>query len=295
MDDAPPSLSAREIARLTTEEIFELAAETSRHMASLAGLVVLLTGELDRREGWRDDGATSVEDWLVERTGVSMPTAKTYAHVGERLFDLPHLASGLSSGALSLDKVRAVADVATPESDREIADAAATLSVKDLTQLARSHKKPTHPQRCRRPGEPVAPLQRHVPHHHRPAAARLLRRGQGPPRGAGQEGRRRDEVGPASGRLLHGAHPPVRSPFEGHRVLGRTARRPCAARCPPRRGLDPLRRARAGRLDQRRRDPTTGLRLDADHRGRRRRRPHHVRGPPAAARHADPAPRDLAA
>jgi hypothetical protein len=142
MDDAP-TLSAHEIARLSTEEIHVLAAETSRRMASLAGLVVLLTGELDRREGWRQDGATSVEDWLVERTGVSMPTAKTYAHVGERLFDLPHLAFGLSSGALSLDKVRAVADVATPESDREIADAAATLSVKDLAQLARSHKKPS--------------------------------------------------------------------------------------------------------------------------------------------------------
>jgi hypothetical protein len=142
MDDAP-TLSAREIARLSTEEIFELAAETSQRMAALAGLVVLLTGELDRREGWRADGATSVEDWLVERTGVSMPTARTYSHVGERLFDLPHLASGLSSGALSLDKVRAVADVATPETDREIADAAATLSVKDLAQLARSRKKPT--------------------------------------------------------------------------------------------------------------------------------------------------------
>jgi hypothetical protein len=142
MDDAP-TLSAREISRLSTEEIFELAAETSQRMAALAGLVVLLTGELDRREGWRDDGATSVEDWLVERTGVSMPTARTYAHVGERLFDLPHLASGLSSGALSLDKVRAVADITTPENDREIADAAATLSVKDLTHLARSHQKPT--------------------------------------------------------------------------------------------------------------------------------------------------------
>ncbi len=72
MADAP-TLSAREIARLSTEEIFELAAETSRRMASLAGLVVLLTGELDRREGWRDDGATSVEDWLVERTGSPYP------------------------------------------------------------------------------------------------------------------------------------------------------------------------------------------------------------------------------
>src|ERR1700722_14472255 len=138
-----PTLSAREIALLSTEDIFELDAETSRRMASLAGLVVLLTGELDRREGWRDDGATSVEDWLVERTGVSVPTARTYSHVGERLFDLPHLASGLSSGALSLDKVRAVADVATPESDRELADDAARRSEKDLAQLARSHKKPT--------------------------------------------------------------------------------------------------------------------------------------------------------
>ena len=142
MADAP-TLSAREIARLSTEEIFELAAETSRRMASLAGLVVLLTGELDRREGWRDEGATSVEDWLVERTGVSVPTAKTYAHIGERLFDLPHLAAGLSSGLLSFDKVRAVADAATPETDRDIAGAAATLSVKDLAKLARSRNKPT--------------------------------------------------------------------------------------------------------------------------------------------------------
>ena len=37
----------------------DLAAETSRQMASLAGRVLLLTGELDRREGWRDEGATS--------------------------------------------------------------------------------------------------------------------------------------------------------------------------------------------------------------------------------------------
>ena len=72
------------------------------------------TGELDRREGWREEGATSLESWMVERLGVSVPTARAFAHVGERLFDLPHLAAGLSSGDLSFDKVRAVVDGATP-------------------------------------------------------------------------------------------------------------------------------------------------------------------------------------
>jgi hypothetical protein len=139
----PPTMSASEIARLSTGEIFDLATESSRALASLAGLIVLLTGELDRREGWREEGASSVEDWLVERTGVSMGTARTYARVGERLFDLPHLAAGLSSGTLTLDKVRAVVATATPESDREIADAAGTLSVKDLAQLAASRTRPT--------------------------------------------------------------------------------------------------------------------------------------------------------
>lgn len=143
MSEPTATMSASEIAGLSTDAIFVLAAETSSHMASLAGLVVLLTAELDRREGWREEGATSVEDWLVERTGVSMPTAKSYAHVGERLFDLPHLAFGLSNGALSFDKVRSVADIATPETDQEIAEAATTLTVRELHQLARSHKKPT--------------------------------------------------------------------------------------------------------------------------------------------------------
>ncbi len=115
-----------------------MAAQTSSQMASLAGLFVQLTGELDRREGWRQDGATSLEAWMVERCGVSVATARAWAHVGERLFDLPHLAAGLVEGALTFDKVRAVADAATPETDRDLATRARECTVRQLSELARA-------------------------------------------------------------------------------------------------------------------------------------------------------------
>ena len=138
----PTSMSASEVAKLSTERIMELFAESAAAMASLAGLVCLLGGELERREGFRIDGATSLESWIVARTGVSAPTARAYSQVGERLFDLPHLSDALSAGRVSFDKVRAVAGVATPESDAELAEAAAELSVRDLAELARSARRP---------------------------------------------------------------------------------------------------------------------------------------------------------
>jgi hypothetical protein len=147
VSDLPMDASA--VSKLSTAEIMELAAESARRMASLAGLIVLLTGELDRREGWRDEGATSLEAWLVERLGLSVASARAFAHVSERLFDLPQLAAGLSSGELSFDKVRAVVDTATPETDGELREQARDHSAAELSRLARS-RRDTSPAQCER-------------------------------------------------------------------------------------------------------------------------------------------------
>ena len=97
-----------------------------------------LLGELDRREAWHDEGATSLEAWVVERCGVSAPTARTWSHVAGRMFDLPELAAALGAGEISFDKVRAVVDVATPETDRDLRQRAAECSVRQLADLVRS-------------------------------------------------------------------------------------------------------------------------------------------------------------
>jgi hypothetical protein len=137
---APAASTISSIARLSTTELMDEAAETSRQLASLAGRIVLLAAELDRREGWRDEGATSVEAWLTERCAVAPATARAWAHVGERLFDLPQLADGLCEGQVSFDQVRAVADVATPENERAFLAQASECSVRQLAELAKDKK-----------------------------------------------------------------------------------------------------------------------------------------------------------
>jgi hypothetical protein len=126
------------IATLATSELMEEAAATSRQLASLAGRIVLLAAELDRREAWREEGATSVEAWLSERCAVSPATARAWAHVGTRLSDLPALADGLCGGAVSFDQVRAVVDVARPENEQALVARASECSVRQLADMAKA-------------------------------------------------------------------------------------------------------------------------------------------------------------
>jgi len=137
---SPTIASASDVASMSTEEIMEEAAASSRRMACEAGNFVQLTAELDKREGWRAEGATSLEAWIVEHCGVSLANARAIGHVAEKLKNLPHLAAGLSAGELTFDKVRAVADVATPRTDQDLAAQAQECTVRQLQEVARTER-----------------------------------------------------------------------------------------------------------------------------------------------------------
>ncbi|HEX4434217.1 MAG TPA: DUF222 domain-containing protein [Acidimicrobiales bacterium] len=109
-----------------------------RQRAALDGEIVLHLGEVERGEEYRDEGATSTEAWTVERFGIAVSTARALTRVGQKASDLPHLVGALSQGAVSFDKVRAVADVATAESDQELCGQAKEHSVRELADIARS-------------------------------------------------------------------------------------------------------------------------------------------------------------
>jgi hypothetical protein len=126
------------VAAMSKEERRARLDRALRSVAAAEGEVLALVGEVDRNQDYRDDGATSTEAWLAERYGVSSSRARAYVHVGEKVFDTPHLLGALSGGDLSFDKVRVVADVATPESDRELCDQAREHSVRELADIARS-------------------------------------------------------------------------------------------------------------------------------------------------------------
>ena len=119
----------------------ELAAESARHMASSAGLIVLLSRRarpprrLARRRVLRP---SSPGWWSASESPSRRPgRLRTSASVSTTFRTWRH---ALSSGDLSFDKVRAVVDAATPESDGELRDQAMEHSVRELVQLARSRK-----------------------------------------------------------------------------------------------------------------------------------------------------------
>ena len=144
---APASVSAEsdldpdvDLATLSTEVILGLAAASSARIAREKARYLRYTAEIGNREGWRTEGATSLEAWMVERCGDSLASARSYAKVGEQLEDLPELATGLASGDLTFDKVRAVVEVATPANDRELADLARECTVRQLQEVARTER-----------------------------------------------------------------------------------------------------------------------------------------------------------
>jgi Domain of unknown function (DUF222) len=134
------------------EELMSDLGQTNRAREALDGRAAQLVGEIGRRQAFRAVGAPSMQNYLVAQLGVSRATARALDHVGERLFDLPHLQASLSGGYVSFDKVRLVADEADPESDAEWAQAAASLTITELAELVRRseakrpQKKPREPE-----------------------------------------------------------------------------------------------------------------------------------------------------
>ena len=135
-------------AAKSNEEITEQLDRAFRQKAAAEGTIVAYLGEVSRRQAYREVGATSTESWAVERFGISTATARSLTRVGEKAWDMPQLVDSLCAGDLSFDKVRAVADVATPETDQELRDQAKACTVRELADVART-KAPAKPPSAR--------------------------------------------------------------------------------------------------------------------------------------------------
>ena len=88
-------------------------AITQLHALQTAAYAHLLSfiAEYDRRQAWREDGCTSMTDWLVSRLNIARRTANDLVAIAGRLTDQPAMTAALADGALSLDQVRAASQL----------------------------------------------------------------------------------------------------------------------------------------------------------------------------------------
>jgi Domain of unknown function (DUF222)/HNH endonuclease len=125
-------------ATLSKDELRARMHDALRVKAAAEGEYTVYLAESNKREMFRDDGAISPESWTAECFGMSAPTARSYSVVAEKSEDLPHLMGAMSAGQISFDKVRAVVDVATPETDHSLCEQAKECSVRELAEVART-------------------------------------------------------------------------------------------------------------------------------------------------------------
>ena len=111
--------------------------EDWRQISAAQARFIVRLAESNKREMFRDDGATSPEAWVAECFGTSVPTARSLSLVADKAPELPHLVGSLGDGDISFDKVRAVVDVATRATDRELCGRAKERSVRELVEVAR--------------------------------------------------------------------------------------------------------------------------------------------------------------
>jgi hypothetical protein len=120
------------LARQIVERSARISALHRQQLADIA--------EFDRAEAWRGDGAVSMTAWVTAQCGVSTSTARQWVRSAVNLESLPCLAEGLASGALSLDLVEPLAEVASPSSDAALREASTHWSVQQARELATWHK-----------------------------------------------------------------------------------------------------------------------------------------------------------
>jgi hypothetical protein len=133
-----PPIGNSAMAAMSNAELGMRLDDLFQFRAAIDGHIVQLLGEAERRGAHYEEGATSAAAWTAERFHVSTPSARTLVRVAQKAWDVPQLVGALQAGEISFDKLRALAEAATPETESELLDEARRRSVRELTVLAGS-------------------------------------------------------------------------------------------------------------------------------------------------------------
>jgi hypothetical protein len=129
-----------------TDALVSSVAQHHRAISAHQHRLMTAVSELNRRQAWRVDGATSMVSWLVQRCSVSASTAREWVTAAEKLESLPKISEALSQGKLSFDQVKPLVQVAKPDTDATLAEAATRWSAKQVRELATAAQKQSDTQ-----------------------------------------------------------------------------------------------------------------------------------------------------
>jgi 5-methylcytosine-specific restriction endonuclease McrA len=115
--------------------------ELAGHIAAATCQFLVLLADFDAREGWREWEMPSCAAWLSWKCQMAPGTAKDHVRLARALTRLPVTRGELAAGRISYSKARALARIATPETERDLAGMAASMTAGQVERFAAAHRK----------------------------------------------------------------------------------------------------------------------------------------------------------
>jgi hypothetical protein len=115
--------------------------ELAGHLAAATCQFLLLVADFDAREGWRAWEMPSCAAWLAWKCQLAPGTAKDHVRVAHALGQLPVIRGEFAAGRFSYSKVRALARIATPETEQALAEMAESMTAGQAERFAAAHRK----------------------------------------------------------------------------------------------------------------------------------------------------------
>jgi hypothetical protein len=121
-----------------SEACWHRLSELSAVVARAFQEVTELVREAEDRADWKRAGFSSNAQWLEQAFPCEYRTALRVTRTSEALRELPALDDAMSKGDLTLDQVVATLEVATPETDAELARIAVGKTPSEIARAARA-------------------------------------------------------------------------------------------------------------------------------------------------------------
>jgi hypothetical protein len=119
------------------QDLLDRAAQVHAAMAQLLETLA----RFDATDQWDGHGIRSIGHWGDINLGVPARLGNELAAVAARLDELPLLRAAFAEGALSIDKVRAAASVATPATDAKFTTMARAASVAQFQRICAAYRR----------------------------------------------------------------------------------------------------------------------------------------------------------
>jgi len=117
--------------------------ELAGHLAAATCRFLVLLGDFDARRGW-ESWEMSCAQWLSWKCQLSPGTAREHVRVARALRGLPVLRAEFGAGRMSYAKIRALTRIATPDTERGLAEIAGPMTASQLDRFARAHRQVSH-------------------------------------------------------------------------------------------------------------------------------------------------------